>query len=100
PANLSASNESDRTDERRRNVAATTNTMVDPHELAPTHTHWAIWRAWTSHRRKSKSTCTARVTRRPQCESHTYRQAYPCSLMTSQRANRTTSAHFSFYVRL
>ena len=24
--------------------AATTNTMVDPNELAPTHTHWAIWR--------------------------------------------------------
>jgi len=26
-----------------RNVQATTNTMVDPNQLAPTHPHWAIW---------------------------------------------------------
>jgi hypothetical protein len=26
------------------NVQAATNTMVDPHELPPTHPHWQIWR--------------------------------------------------------
>jgi hypothetical protein len=45
------------------NVQATTNTTVDPNQLAPTHPHWAIWRGLIGPRQVAERTPMCRYGR-------------------------------------